>query len=106
MKSTNFEQQLVLYLIKYTNCNSSYLLVKILSWKFKIINSIDVFNDLLKKGLIKKYSKDQIDYYDLTKTGDNQIIEGLESFREDLIINISNHDKEYVEILLSRSISS
>ena len=86
MNTDRYKIVLALLLInKGDPFDNSYKLTRILEWKFRIIHSKEVLDDMKKRGYVIYYILKGIHYYKLTESGRQVIEQEYDSALESLL---------------------
>jgi len=102
MEESLFKQSIVLYLINYSDyLRNAYNLIKILSWKFNIIDFNQINKTLVEKNYMIEKVTNQIGHYSITTSGEIFLKEHLAQLLQELKEKYLPNDPEYIQLIMS-----
>ena len=105
MLTFNLEFLITLLLInRVENFRNSYTLTKVLAWKFKIIEFVELISSLQKENLIRVDSLKGSNNYEITDDGRLYLERYFEGIKPTILEKYSE-EKEFINSLFSDSVS-
>ena len=88
----------LLLIKKVESFRDSYSLTRVLEWKFKIINVVNLMNKLISQELIDVKNINQINYFEITSIGRKYVDENLLIGKE-LMLKKYHNEESFIRSL-------
>ena len=91
----------LLLIKKVESFRDSYSLTRVLEWKFKIINVVNLMNKLISQELIDVKNINQINYFEITSIGRKYVDEKLLIGKE-LMLKKYHNEESFIRSLFEQ----